>query len=178
MAEQKDRDISRDHRGRDVAAPPPQRSARRPTATAADIDRVLGAIGGLSDQLQAIGERTAAAEIRIDELGADLGDMREAQEAQAKTVASLCSRAEKVEAALAEALPFEDIVARLRVLEERPPARCDGLASDVTVVHPEWTHHASIRRSDAHFLEENLYEADPTIIRLVADKQARRGTYA
>lgn len=177
MAEQKDRERSRDHRSRDLGAPPLQRSARPPAATAADIDRVLRAISGLSDQIQAIGDRTAATEIRLDELAADLGDMREVQEAQAQTVPSVCSRTDKVEAKLAEAPQFEDlgnIVVRLRALEERPQHSSSEWprASQASTRSGPTTPPSGARTPVPP--KRNPYEADATIVRLVADKPVPR----
>lgn len=172
MAEDKDRDRSRDHRGRDLAPSSAQRSARPPTATSADIERVLGAIGGLSEQIQAIGVRTAATELRIEEMAADIGDMREVQEATAHTVASLCSRTEKIETALAEAPPFDDIAARLRALETRPlPSAPPWRRPSQTSTPSGPTTPPSGGRTPP---QRNPYEADPTIIRLVADKPVPR----
>lgn len=93
MAEQKDRD-ARERDASGTAAP--LRSTRPPPATAADIDRVLGAIGGLSTQLrevrgavETLSDRTQATEISLDELPADLGDILDAQDAQAQVVSDI-----------------------------------------------------------------------------------------
>lgn len=116
--------------------PAPLRSTRPPTATAADIDRVLGAIGDLRTQLEdvrgaveVLGDHTQATEIRLDELAGDLSDIHDSQDAQAQVVAEIRSRTDRIDTILAEPPPpprkYRQATTRTRVA---PPGGTDNMA--------------------------------------------------
>lgn len=100
------------------------RSTRPSAATSADIERVLGAIGGLSTQpqevrgaVETLGDRTQATEIRLGELSAEMNDFRDMQDSQAHVLAEV-----RVLAKAPKFDKFEELSKRLRELEERPLA--------------------------------------------------------
>lgn len=185
MAEQRDRDRSKDGLGREgTGAPTVLRSARPAPATAADIDRVLGAIGGLNGNIDAmhgelqevhggvdsLGERTQATEIRLDELSADIGDIRDAQDAQAQVVAEIRSRTYRLETVLAEAPRFDEIVMWLQALETRPALSMSAWTKAPRTSTPSGPTTPASGTQTPVPPQKNPHETDPTIVRLAAGR--------